>query len=116
MEKYKFHRLMDKAELLAAMEDGAVRTFHLAGKKVCIVRTEDVFYAMNDKCPHQGASLGGGRCVNGRLVECPYHKYMFNIETGQERTGTGEAVRIYKVEEREDGVYVGFPFLGFSWR
>jgi len=116
IEKFEFIRLGTKQELLNSVPEGKARTFHLKNKRICLVRKGDEFFALNDKCPHQGASLGGGLCVEDSLIECPWHKYRFDLKTGRERTGTGEAVRIYKVVEREDGVYIGFPYLGFSWR
>lgn len=116
IEKYRFHLLMPKAELDRLLAEGKARTFHLAGKKVCVGRWNNELFAMNDKCPHQGASLGGGECLEGGLIECPWHKYRFDMHTGREKTGTGEAVRIYKVDEREEGVFIGFPYMDFTWR
>jgi len=37
---------------------------------------EDVFFALDDACPHKGAALSAGKICNGNVV-CPYHGYEF---------------------------------------
>ncbi|HEY0031298.1 MAG TPA: Rieske (2Fe-2S) protein [Bacteroidia bacterium] len=90
---------------------GRVTTIDVAGKKVCLARTEAGFFAVNDKCPHNGASLGNGFCTDEGSVVCPVHRYHFDLKTGRAKSGLGDVVRTYPIEVREDGVFIGFEKL-----
>ena len=83
------------------------------GKTICIVRLSEGYYAVNDICPHQGASLSGGYCSEGHIV-CPWHHYSFNLKNGRQYGGGGDYVMTYPVEIREDGIYVGLEKTVFS--
>jgi 3-phenylpropionate/trans-cinnamate dioxygenase ferredoxin subunit len=80
------------------------RTIDIEGIRLCMTRTEQGYFALDDKCPHAGARFGmGGYCENGLLV-CPVHRYKFNVQTGQGLQG--DYVKTYATVKREDGVYV----------
>ena len=82
----------------------SARTIELEGKRLCLARTEEGYYAVDDRCPHAGARLGmGGYCEDGMLV-CPVHRYRYNVKTGQGKQG--DYVQTYPTETRSDGVYV----------
>ena len=49
-----------------------VAVFHHAGR----------FYAIDDLCPHMGASLAGGYVEKG-IVSCPWHAWRFCIHDGK---------------------------------
>lgn len=51
------------------------------GKEYCIVRKDKNIYAIDNTCPHQGASLGLGE-MNGDEIICPLHQWRFNFKTG----------------------------------
>ena len=36
---------------------------NVLGKEVCLVRTTTGFYAIDNKCPHNGAQLHRGKCT-----------------------------------------------------
>lgn len=40
------------------------------------------FFATDDTCPHQGASLGDGTYHEGRVI-CPWHNWVFDVRTGE---------------------------------
>lgn len=52
------------------------------GKEYCIIHKEGKIYAIDNLCPHQGASLGLGE-IKGDEIICPLHQWRFNIKTGQ---------------------------------
>lgn len=83
-----------------------------AGKKtLCIARNKHGFYAIDDKCPHQGASLAQGFCNDEGEIICPWHHHAFDVKTGK---GTGEYVDSYPIEFEDDGVFVVLPKS--AWR
>lgn len=76
-------------------------------KKICLIKTEKKFYAIQNTCPHAGGILSGGWCKEGNIV-CPIHRYEYNLTTGRGAEGQGDFIDIYPTEVREDGLYVGF--------
>jgi nitrite reductase/ring-hydroxylating ferredoxin subunit len=48
---------------------------------ICLINFEGEFYALNDCCTHQDASLSDGEIV-GDEIECPLHGGAFEIKTG----------------------------------
>jgi nitrite reductase/ring-hydroxylating ferredoxin subunit len=80
------------------------RTVDIEGTRLCMTRTEEGYFALEDRCPHAGARFGmGGYCEDNLLV-CPVHRYKFNVKTG--RGLQGDFVNTFNTETREDGVYV----------
>lgn len=90
---------------ITASED-FIRTVQVSGRKLCIVKTGNEFYAVQSKCPHAGAELSNGWCASGKLV-CPYHRHEFDLKTGRGAKGQGNYIDTYPIELREDGLYVG---------
>ncbi len=58
----------------ARLSIGNVTTLNVGKKKICLAHTKDGFFAINDKCPHNGASLGNGYCTEEGSVVCPVHR------------------------------------------
>lgn len=48
---------------------------------VCLINLDGEFYALNDCCTHEDASLSDGEII-GDEVECPLHGGAFEIRTG----------------------------------
>src|SRR6267142_291960 len=62
----------------AAIAPGEIRTFHYFGQELIIYRSDGgVAYAAEAHCPHLGAHLGEGGCVEGDTVRCPFHGWRF---------------------------------------
>lgn len=62
-------------------EEGKGRAIPVNGRMVAIFRTGEEFHAIDDLCPHMGASLAEGM-VEGKTVLCPWHAWRFSIEDG----------------------------------
>lgn len=78
-------------------------------KKYCISKVESGWYAVQDSCPHAGASLSKGYMVKGQVVVCPLHRIKFDICTGKNVTGEGYGMRSYKVKEEGNDLFIGLP-------
>ena len=63
------------------------------GHSIALFRVDDTIYAIDDSCPHNGASLACGK-LDGCYVQCPAHGLRFNLATGSMRNG-GLAVATY---------------------
>jgi nitrite reductase/ring-hydroxylating ferredoxin subunit len=81
--------------------------FELRGEKICVTRTEKGFYAVQDKCPHNGASLSKGFCNTKNEIICPLHRYSFDLESGRATSGAGFALKKYPIDITPEGVFVG---------
>jgi 3-phenylpropionate/trans-cinnamate dioxygenase ferredoxin subunit len=114
--KIKWYKVFESEE--AACREislNAVQTMIIAGKKICIAHSQQGFFAVNDKCPHNGASLGNGYCTKDNSIVCPLHRYHFDLKTGRAKSGLGDVVETYPLEIRPDGVYIGFRHLVWKW-
>ena len=111
----KFEKYTDWYKIFESMADiesqvplGRATSIIKGGKKMCIAHSNEGFFAVNDKCPHNGASLGNGFCSEEGSVVCPVHRYHFDLKTGRAKSGGGDFVQTYPIEVREDGVFIGF--------
>ena len=79
-------------------------------RKICISHTQKGISAMEDACPHKLIPLSKGLINELDEIVCVWHQYCFDTQTGDEMTGKNiRPARIYPLEEREDGLYVGLP-------
>ena len=61
--------------------DGEGKTVALGTKLIAVFRWEGQYYAIDDVCPHMGASLSGGYLENG-IVTCSWHGWRFRLQDG----------------------------------
>jgi nitrite reductase (NADH) small subunit/3-phenylpropionate/trans-cinnamate dioxygenase ferredoxin subunit len=66
----------------AEFREGRGRAVNVEGRRVAVFRVGDRWSALQDACPHMGASLAEGRLVNG-IVTCHWHGWRFDLETGR---------------------------------
>ena len=103
-----WHRVADTDEL----PEGRVKTVTAGTVSMALTRIEGEFFAMDNKCPHQGGPLGEGSIEAGTdgqcWLRCPWHGWDFDPKTGLPPGGhedTGQTM--FPVEVRDDGIYVG---------
>ena len=99
----RWHRALGPDELA----EGRVTPVTCEHTTVCMVKFQGRYAALDNKCPHQGGPLGEGSIENG-LLRCPWHGWDFDPITGK-APGHDDGVATFPVEERADGIYVGFP-------
>ena len=63
------------------LADGEGKTVEVAGKLLAVFFLQGQYYAIDDVCPHMGASLGGGFVEDG-IVTCPWHAWRFRLADG----------------------------------
>lgn len=61
--------------------EGEGKTVQVGNKLVALFKTGDQFSAIDDVCPHMGASLSSGLLENG-IVTCPWHAWRFRVTDG----------------------------------
>jgi 3-phenylpropionate/trans-cinnamate dioxygenase ferredoxin subunit len=99
---------------LCAMEElasGQARRFDVAGHRIALVRTEDVFHAIADRCSHEDFSLAEGEVlVEECEIECARHGSTFDLLTGSPCSlPATQAVAVYEVVLAGDDVCVVLP-------
>ena len=100
MEKKIWYKVANLEEL----PEGRVKTAVAAHRTLCISHYKGSYYALDNKCPHQGGPLGEGSIENG-FLRCPWHGWDFDPCTGRSPGAYGDGVETFPVEVREDGVY-----------
>lgn len=78
---------------------GQARRFDAAGQRVCVVRIDDDFYAIGDRCSHADFSLSEGEVwPDEREIECWKHGSTFSLVTGEPQSLPATvAVPVYTV-------------------
>jgi nitrite reductase/ring-hydroxylating ferredoxin subunit len=76
--------------------------------RVAIFRVGEAVYAIDDVCPHQGASLGEGTLA-GRVVACPRHGFLVDVTTGGCPNNPLRRVRSFPATREGDMVRVVIP-------
>jgi len=66
------------------IEPGTAQRFVVDGTAIALVRIDDDFYAIGDRCSHADVSLSEGEVDPGdRHIECWKHGSRFSLETGE---------------------------------
>ena len=66
---------------VADIPPGTGQAFPVNGRMVAVFNEDGRFFAIDDFCPHMGASLAGGYLEKG-IVTCPWHAWRFCIHDG----------------------------------
>ncbi|MHB1425139.1 MAG: Rieske (2Fe-2S) protein [Gemmataceae bacterium] len=63
------------------LADGEGKTVTVGGKLIAVFHWRGAYHAIDDTCPHMGASLSGGYVEEG-IVTCPWHAWRFRLCDG----------------------------------
>ena len=61
--------------------DGEGKVVKVNDKLIALFYCDGQYYAIDDVCPHMGASLAGGY-VEDKVVTCPWHAWRFRLTDG----------------------------------
>lgn len=90
----------------------------LLGEKVAFFRNEGHAYAIINRCPHRGVPLDASPCDFKGTISCPYHGWVFSLETGKLLAALTDgpdsvivskgkvSVRTYPVQEHAEIVWI----------
>lgn len=82
--------------------EGSARSIQHAGFSVLVTVIDGVPKAIDDVCPHNGASLAAGIISEG-CVTCPWHWWRFNLDTGEMQGNPTTQQRVFATSISEDG-------------
>ena len=81
--------------------------------EVAVLRTaEDLFFAVEDRCPHKRGPLGQ-RIVQGAAVTCSLHNRVISLETGRGLGAEKGSVRTIPLEREGDRPFLALDALAY---
>jgi nitrite reductase (NADH) small subunit/3-phenylpropionate/trans-cinnamate dioxygenase ferredoxin subunit len=93
---------------MAELTEGEGKTVTVGGKLIAVFRCGDQVHAIDDMCPHMGASLAGGY-VEGGVVTCPWHAWRFRLTDGAWADNPRIKIGCYAVRIDGEEVQVEVP-------
>ncbi len=91
------------------LSERAPLAVEVAGVHLVVVRCRGELYAVEDRCTHDGESLGEAEVEDCQIV-CPRHFSHFCLRTGEALTPPAyEPLRTYRVREQDGRILVESP-------
>ncbi len=92
------------SEAVAHLDDlamGSMKMVKVDGRRICLVRTSEGVFALDNACPHQGYGLIQGD-LTADLLTCEWHNWKFRVTDGACVVGE-ENVQTHDVQVVSDG-------------
>ena len=68
----------------ASFEDKPEQLVKVKRDDIFVVKDDDGFHAINNRCPHLGLALNLGGCnMQNKTVHCKFHSSDFSYQTGE---------------------------------
>lgn len=96
-----------EAEAVQRLQTNKPQLVIANGKRICLVRHVDKFFAVQDSCSHSGESLSKGHINYLGEVICPLHNHCFNLQTGREISSRSADLVTYPVKIDDSGFFIG---------
>jgi nitrite reductase (NADH) small subunit len=91
--------------------EGRGRTFPVADREIALFCVEGQYYALDDCCPHMGASLGTGDVRDGHVI-CDRHLFAFSLRDGSCSDLPTLRAETFEVRVLGDEIQVRLPDQG----
>jgi nitrite reductase (NADH) small subunit/3-phenylpropionate/trans-cinnamate dioxygenase ferredoxin subunit len=91
---------------VGAIPEGEGRSFQVGDRLVAIFQYQGKYLAIDDLCPHMGASLGAGYLDEDGIVTCPWHAWRFCVRDGKWADNPRLAVDTFEVRVEGDKIQV----------
>jgi nitrite reductase (NADH) small subunit/3-phenylpropionate/trans-cinnamate dioxygenase ferredoxin subunit len=88
--------------------EGEGKAFAVGKHMVAVFLHQGQYYAIDDFCPHQGASLAGGY-IQDCAVACPLHHWRFSIKDGSWLDNPKIRIDTFKVRVMGGNIQVQIP-------
>jgi nitrite reductase/ring-hydroxylating ferredoxin subunit len=93
---------------VGSIAEGQGETFTVGERLVAVFCSGGEYYAIDDLCPHMGASLGAGEVEEG-VVTCPWHAWRFNVCNGAWADNPKIKIDRFDVRVQGDDIQVRLP-------
>ncbi len=102
---------MTQFKMVARVGDipsGEGRAYECNGRMVAVFLIDGEYQAIDDFCPHMGASLAAGPVEDG-MVMCPWHAWCFKLSDGEWIENPKIKVDTFQVRIVGDEIQVAGP-------
>ncbi|HVT29290.1 MAG TPA: Rieske 2Fe-2S domain-containing protein [Lacipirellulaceae bacterium] len=82
---------------VGTIPEGEGRSFQVGERLVAVFLQGGQYFAIDDLCPHMGASLGAGYLDEEGIVTCPWHAWRFCVRDGKWADNPRLAVDTFQV-------------------
>lgn len=106
-ERFRMEEFVTVAKV-GDIAEGEGQAYPVNGRMVAVFREGDAYFAIDDFCPHMGASLAGGYLQNG-VVACPWHAWRFCIHDGSWCDNPRIKIDAFEVRVEGDAIQVKAP-------
>ena len=106
-QEYKWFKISQTVAELQFPPTGFIEV-EVNGKNLCLIYFKDQLFACTARCPHAGGRLAEGYIDTMANIVCPLHRYKFSLQNGRNTSGEGYFLKMYPVEVRNEGVFIGF--------
>ena len=93
---------------VGSIPEGQGATHVVNGRLVAVFCVQGEYFAIDDTCPHMGASLGAGEVHDG-VVTCPWHAWRFSVCDGTWRDNPKLKIDRFEVRVEGDEIQVCVP-------
>ena len=83
--------------------EGTVSEQRVEELEICLAALDGKLKALANQCPHRQGPLGQG-WIEGNSVVCPWHSWVFDVDSGEASYPPGEHVRVYPIRVDGDDV------------
>jgi nitrite reductase (NADH) small subunit len=84
---------------------GSAVAVQAAHRVIAVFRLGDDFFAVNNACPHKGASLCDGEIlIRDKIVRCPWHHWNWQLGDGKLESDPRQRLRTYQITVEGDEV------------
>ena len=84
------------------ISNGQMKSFTVEGQEILVIKYEDKYFAINNRCTHMGGELSKGK-LEGKIVTCPKHGSKFDVTTG--RCVSGPKIGFIKLKAKDETSY-----------
>ncbi len=91
---------------VGSIPEGTGASFPVGDHMVAVFLHKGTYFAINDFCPHQGASLGAGCLDEEGSVMCPWHAWRFDVRDGTWRDSPRIKTETFEVRVVGDEIQV----------
>jgi nitrite reductase (NADH) small subunit len=91
---------------VGAIPAGEGASFQVGKQLVAVFNHNGQYLAIDDLCPHMGASLGAGCLDEDGVVTCPWHAWRFDVATGKWADNPRLSIDTFEVRVEGDEIQV----------
>ena len=93
---------------VGALAEGEGKTVAVGDKLIALFCVDGAYHAIDDVCPHMGASLSDGHVENG-IVTCAWHAWRFRLADGAWADNPRIKIGCYPVRVEGETIQVQTP-------